>query len=262
MTRPAAVAGTFYPADPAELASLVDGLLDAAPAAPAPLASSREAYVVPHAGYRWSGPTAARVYRELRDRPEPFERAVVLGPAHRVPLRGAAVPTVAAWASPLGPVDIDLESAQLLVDRGLAVADDGPHAPEHSIEVQVPFLLRVHLRKMLPVLVGPGDPTATVALLDAVAGPGTVVVCSTDLSHYLTEDEARRRDAATAAAIADLAPERIGEGDACGRFPLRGLLAWARGRALRVERLGLATSADTGGPRDRVVGYPAFGLSR
>lgn len=263
MTRPVAVAGTFYPADPARLATMVDAMMHDAPPARTSVTTA-EAYVVPHAGYRWSGPTAARVYRELRDRPQspsgPFERAVVLGPAHRVPLRGAAVPTVAAWASPLGPVDIDQEAVQLLVERGLAVADDDPHAPEHSIEVQVPFLLRVHLRKMLPVVVGPGDPAATAALLDAVAGPATVILCSTDLSHYLTEDEAHRRDAATAAAIGDLAPERIGDGDACGRHALRGLLAWAHGRALRVERLALTTSADTGGPRDSVVGYPAFRL--
>lgn len=258
-TRPAAVAGTFYPADPAELTTMIDALLDAAP--PAAAAPGAAAYVVPHAGYRWSGPTAAHVYRELRERAEPCARAVVLGPAHHVALQGAAVPTVAAWASPLGPIGIDLEGARQLTDRGLAVADDRPHAPEHSIEVQVPLLLRVHVRTMLPVLVGPGDPAAVAALLDAVAGPDTVVVCSTDLSHYLTDDEARRRDAATAAAIEDLAPERIGTGDACGRHPLRGLLTWARHRAPRVERLALATSADTGGPRDRVVGYPAFRLS-
>ncbi|MEV4507876.1 AmmeMemoRadiSam system protein B [Dactylosporangium sp. NPDC049525] len=261
-TRPTAVAGTFYPADPAELAATVDTMLAAAPATePATEPLDAAAYVVPHAGYRWSGPTAARVYRELRDHTGPFERAVVLGPAHRVALRGAAVPTDTAWASPLGPIDIDLEGARLLVDRGLAVAADEPHAPEHSIEVQVPFLLRVHLPKMLPVLVGPGDPAATAALLSAVAGPGTVVICSTDLSHYLSEDEAHRRDAATAAAIGDLAPERIGDGDACGRHALRGLLTWARQQALRVDRLALATSADTGGPKDSVVGYPAFRLS-
>jgi AmmeMemoRadiSam system protein B len=292
--RPAAVAGSFYPADPAGLATMVDALLDAAPAAqpaahvlspaaqPAadvlpPAARPVEAaaadvlpsaarpveaaaYVVPHAGYRWSGPVAAQVYRDLRDRAAPVRRVVVLGPAHHAPLRGAAVPTSTAWASPLGEIAIDTEGARLLVDRGLAVADDTPHAPEHSIEVQVPFLLRVHLRTMLPVLVGPGDPAAVAALLDAVAGPGSVVLCSTDLSHYLTEEQARRRDAATAAAIAGLAPERIGAGDACGRYPLRGLLAWARDRALRAERLALATSADVGGPRDRVVGYPAFRL--
>ncbi|MDG6110145.1 AmmeMemoRadiSam system protein B [Dactylosporangium aurantiacum] len=257
-TRPEAVAGTFYPADPAQLTAMIDGLLDAAPPASAPPAA---AYVVPHAGYRWSGPTAAHVYRELRDRAEPFERAVVLGPAHHVALRGAAVPTVEAWASPLGPIAIDLEGARRLTERGLAVADDRPHAPEHSIEVQVPLLLRVQVRAMLPVLVGPGDPAAVAALLDAVAAPGTIVLCSTDLSHFLTDEEARRQDAATAAAVEDLAPERIGTGDACGRHPLRGLLTWARRRAPRVERLALATSADTGGPRDRVVGYAAFRLS-
>jgi AmmeMemoRadiSam system protein B len=259
--RPAAVAGTFYPADPTALTRLIDALLDAAPSFPAQTSvTTTPAYVVPHAGYRWSGSVAAHVYRDLRDRRERFERAVVLGPAHHVPLRGAAVSTATAWATPLGDVQLDTEGARVLVDRGLAVADDRPHAPEHSIEVQVPFLLRVHLPKLLPVLVGQDDPDATAALLEAVAGPGTVVLCSTDLSHYLTEDEAQRRDAATAAAVDDLAPERIGPGDACGRHPLRGLLTWARRRALRVERLALATSADSGGPSDRVVGYPAMRL--
>ncbi|MFF5231109.1 AmmeMemoRadiSam system protein B [Dactylosporangium sp. NPDC000521] len=265
MTRPAAVAGTFYPADPVELATLIDAMLDAAPPAQTPAtaasADAPVAYVVPHAGYQYSGPTAAHVYRDLRDRPAPFERAVVLGPAHHVPLRGAAVSSATAWASPLGEIAIDTDGVQLLADRGLAVVDDRPHAPEHSIEVQVPLLLRVQLPKLLPVLIGPGDPEAVAALLDAVAGPGTVVLCSTDLSHYLTEEEARRRDAATAAAIDDLAPERIGTGDACGRHGLRGLLVWGRRHALRVDRLALATSADTGGPRDRVVGYPAMRLS-
>ncbi|GAA1502591.1 AmmeMemoRadiSam system protein B [Dactylosporangium maewongense] len=265
MTRPAAVAGTFYPADPVELATLIDAMLDAAAPAQTVVTTTAVdglvAYIVPHAGYQFSGPTAAHVYRELRDRPAPFERAVVLGPAHHVPLRGAAVSTATAWATPLGEIAIDTDGARLLVDRRLAVADDRPHAPEHSIEVQVPLLLRVHLPKLLPVLIGPDDPDAVAALLDAVAGPGTVVLCSTDLSHYLTEEEARRRDAATAAAIDDLAPERIGAGDACGRHALRGLLTWGRRHALRVDRLALATSADTGGPKDRVVGYPAVRLS-
>jgi AmmeMemoRadiSam system protein B len=252
--RSPAVAGSFYPADPAELQKLVDALL-----APAGSADDALAYIVPHAGYRWSGPTAAHVYRRLLGRS--VERVVVLGPAHRVPLRGAAVPAEAHWATPLGPIAIDTEGARELVARGLAVADDVPHAPEHSIEVQVPFLQQLPDRRFLPVCVGQSEVDDVAALLRVVAGPGTVVLCSTDLSHYLTEDEARRRDAVAAAAIVDLAPERIGTGDACGRYALRGLLAWGRSIDLHASILHMATSADEGGPKERVVGYTAAALT-
>lgn len=299
--RPPAVAGTFYPASAAELCAELDKLLakpvaepaaepSAEPAAEpaAELGAVPVACIVPHAGYRWSGPTAAHVYRRLRDALNldrvvdgvgdgvgervlagVVDRVVILGPAHRVPLHGLAVPTVTHWSTPLGQVAIDVDAGRELVDRGLAVADDAPHAPEHSIEVQVPFLQRVcqprPVPRLLPVCVGqaPTDLVAAaldVLLPDVLAQPRTVVLCSTDLSHYLTEPQARRRDAATVAAILDLAPERIGPGDACGLYALRGLLAWARRRQLRVEPLHVATSADTGGPPDRVVGYSAFAM--
>jgi AmmeMemoRadiSam system protein B len=252
--RPPAVAGSFYPDDPAALQTLVDELLG-----PGGTADEALAYIVPHAGYRWSGPTAAHVYRRLVRRS--FERVVILGPAHRVPLRGAAVPTETHWATPLGPVAIDTEGAKELVARGLAVADDAPHAPEHSIEMQIPFLQGVPNLQVLPVCIGQSEVDDVAAVLRAVAGPGTVVLCSTDLSHYLTEVQARRRDAATAAAIVDLAPERIGVGDACGRHALRGLLAWGRSMHLQASIIRLATSADEGGPKNRVVGYAAAALT-
>jgi len=254
--RPPAVAGSFYPADPQELRRSVGALLDSAP-------SGRDdafAYVVPHAGYRWSGPTAAHVYARLAGRE--FDRVVIVGPAHRVPLRGAAVPTVARWATPLGEVDIDTDGARDLVEGGLAAADDAPHAPEHSLEVQLPFLQFLGLNRVLPVCVGPAPAEAVAALLSVVAVPGSLVLCSTDLSHYLTHDQARRADEATADAIVRLEPERIGERDACGRFALRGLLEWARGLGPEARLLHLATSADEGGPADRVVGYAAVSLTR
>jgi len=250
--RPPAVAGSFYPADPTALQALVEKLFSAVDGT----ADNARAYIVPHAGYRWSGPTAAHVYRRLLQRS--VDRVVVLGPAHRVALRGAAVPAETHWQTPLGPVAIDTDGARELVARGLAVADDAPHAPEHSIEVQLPFLQQTSSR-FLPVCIGPSEVDEVAALIAAVQP--SVVICSTDLSHYLTDAQARVRDAATAAAITGLAPERIGAGDACGRYPLRGLLAWARAEHLTASILRLATSADEGGPPERVVGYAAAALT-
>ncbi|WP_432833374.1 AmmeMemoRadiSam system protein B [Dactylosporangium sp. CA-092794] len=253
--RPPAVAGSFYPADPAELRTTVENLLGAEPREP----DSAFAYVVPHAGYRWSGPTAAHVYRRLAGRD--VERVVILGPAHRVSLRGAAVPEQTRWSTPLGTVEIDADGARDLVAGGLAVADDRPHTPEHSLEVQLPFLQVLGFSRVLPVCVGVAEVDAVTALLSVVAVPGSVVLCSTDLSHYLPQAEARQADAATADAIVGLAPERIGERDACGRYALRGLLAWARSLRPTVRLLHLATSGDEGGPAERVVGYAAVSLA-
>lgn len=257
------MAGRFYPRDPSTLAATVDRLLDAVEVPDGePLAP---AYVVPHAGYAYSGPTAAHVYARLRRHADQVERVVLVGPAHFVRLDGCAVPAATAWATPLGELPIaSVEAAEEVAGlSGHARVDDAPHAPEHSLEVQLPFLQRALGRPVpiLPIVVGTA-PTGTVAaaLTAAVTGPGTLVLCSTDLSHYLDQATAVARDTATAAAIGALTPERIGRADACGAFALRGLLTWARTGALRPELLLLATSADTAGDPFRVVGYGAFGF--
>jgi AmmeMemoRadiSam system protein B len=259
--RPAAVAGLFYPAEPDALARSVDRLVDAVPL-PAD-ESLAPAYVVPHAGYRYSGPTAAFVYARLRAHAAGLRRIVLVGPAHRVPVSGCVVPVATWWRTPLGDVPID-PAAAALTAGGHATADDAPHRPEHSLEVQVPFLQRVAGRgvPVLPVVVGPSAVEEVAAAIRAAVGPGTVVLCSTDLSHYLTEDAALRQDGRTAQAVLDLAPERIGVRDACGVFALRGLLGWARGEPLVPRLLYRGTSADTSGDRQRVVGYAAFAFDR
>jgi MEMO1 family protein len=261
MARKPAVAGRFYPRDPTKLAGMVDRLLDAVEVPDQePLAA---AYVVPHAGYVFSGPTAALVYARLRRHAGRVERVVLVGPAHFVRLAGCAAPASATWATPLGELPV--------ADRaGLAehlTVDDAPHAPEHSLEVQLPFLQRALGRPVpiLPIAVGRvSAETVAAVLAAAVERSDTVVICSTDLSHYLDLAAAMERDARTASAIEALAPERIGVQDACGRFALRGLLAWAREStlrpALRPSLLGLATSADAAGNPYRVVGYGAFSL--
>jgi len=258
--RPPAVAGRFYPRDAAELGRLVDDLLDAV-AVPAGDALA-PAYVVPHAGYRYSGPTAAQVYARLRRHADEIERVVVLGPPHYVPVDGCAVPTTTAWTTPLGEVTVALDAARALAAAGLTGTDDGPHAPEHSIEVQVPFLQRaVPATPLLPILVGQSTVDDVVAVVDAAATDGTVLLCSTDLSHYLDDASAREQDRRTADAVLDLAPERIGPRDACGAYALRGTVGWARHRNLHPALLDLCTSADTAGDPHRVVGYAAFAIS-
>jgi AmmeMemoRadiSam system protein B len=222
--------------------------------------------VVPHAAYQYSGPVAALGYALLRDaRPA---RIVLVGPAHYVRLTGCAVPRAAAWRTPLGLVPIDRVAADIAVRTGGAVADDEPHAPEHSLEVQLPFLQRspamLPALPALPVLpVAAHAAAATVAdLLDAVAAdPGTLVVASTDLSHHLPDPAAREHDARTADAVLALRPDRISDRAACGAHALRGLLTWARRHHLSPYPLALATSADAGGDPGRVVGYGAFAFA-
>jgi MEMO1 family protein len=253
-----AVAGLFYTDQPELLAAAVEHMLDQVTvpddARPAP------AYIVPHAGYRYSGPTAAHVYARLRR--FPAERVVLVGPAHRFPLEGAAVPEDDEWLTPLGPVRIDRAGADRLVAAGLAVADDRPHAPEHALEVQVPFLQLVHREKMpliLPICLGQSS-VAEAAAVIAAAAEGATVICSTDLSHYLTEPQAQQRDAQTVATLRELAAERLAPRDACGFYALRGLLAWARAAQFAVTVHNRCTSADTAGAPDRVVGYCAASL--
>jgi MEMO1 family protein len=256
--RRPAVAGTFYPADPDELAQTVDGLLAGVTA----VETERPAvaYLVPHAGYRFSGPTAAFAYARLRYQAAQVRRVVLIGPSHRVPLDGAAVTTMQTWRTPLGDVAVDTDAAQRLCDAGHAEATDTPHAAEHAIEVQLPFLQRLLPEPVpvLPIAIGRASVDEVTSVLEAAVEPGDVLLCSSDLSHYLPEPVARQQDERTAKAITELDPDRIGNRDACGLFALRGLLGWARRHGHRPELLHLATSADTAGGSDRVVGYPAF----
>jgi MEMO1 family protein len=260
-SRAAAVAGSFYPAGADLLRSQVRGWLDgvrlddAERAAPPPAA-----LIVPHAGYRYSGAVAAAAYARLDASPERIRRIVLVGPAHFVPVRGVAVPSARAFQTPLGPVPVDGPGiAAALTVPGVRI-DDEAHEPEHSLEVQLPFLLEtLGDRPIVPLLVGAAPADLVAGVLDQVwSGPDTLVVISSDLSHYLSRATARARDRWTADAIEALDPDRIGRTDACGGIGIRALLALARARRLRATTVVLATSADAGAPDDRVVGYGAF----
>ena len=260
--RRPAVAGTFYPARRGDLDRMVDDLLEGAltpEGAPPPTA-----LVVPHAGYVYSGPVAATAYARLRGAAASIERVVAFGPVHYVPIRGAAVPAAGAWTTPLGEVPLDAGLRERAVAHGADV-DDRPHAPEHALEVQLPFLQRVLGEgfTFLPVAVSELSARAAADLIDAFLGEaGTLVVVSTDLSHYHDLAAARRLDRRTADAVVARNPAALGEGDACGIFALRGLVELARRKNLSIELLDLRTSGDTAGDPDRVVGYGAFAAGR
>jgi len=258
-TRPAAVAGQFYPSDPAKLAASVDSLLAAA--GPADHTGAVVALVVPHAGFEYSGPVAASGYACLAHLPVAPRRIMVLGPAHFVDLDGLAVPTVTVMETPLGPAVLDAPAFRSLVDAGLGAFSDAAHATEHSIEVQLPFLTRIlgAAASYVPLAVGRTEPRHVADALDVLGGD--LVVVSTDLSHYLDQASAQRRDRHTAESVLARRAERIGPWDACGHYALRGLLEWALRHDHQVELVDLRTSADTAGSPKRVVGYGAFVLT-
>jgi len=271
--RPPAVAGLFYPSDPTELRGWIDTALEAAARAtpeasstPRPSSSSppspAKAIIAPHAGYAYSGPVAASAYARVAGRDD-IARVVLFGPAHRAPLAGVAAPGVDGFATPLGVVAVDVALRDDLVRRGRLTVTDAAHRDEHSLEVQLPFL-QVVLGDVavLPLAVGRGPADAVAAVLDDVWDePATLIVVSTDLSHYHDHLTAAALDRETAAAIVARHAEAVTPERACGAVALRGLLVVARQRNRPVELLDLRTSADTAGPADRVVGYGAFAVT-
>ncbi len=259
-TRRPAVAGSFYPGEPEELMAAVDTLLADAERAGGGAQPAPKALIVPHAGYIYSGAVAARAYRLLRPLAGRLERVVLIGPAHRAWLTGIAAPEAAGFATPLGTLLVDQEAVAAIADLPYVQVSDAVHAEEHSLEVQLPFLQRVlGLVHIVPLLVGDATPREVVSVLDRLwDGAGTVILVSSDLSHYHGYDAARRFDAMTATCIETLQGDGLGPGHACGCLPISGLIAEAKRHGLAVERLDLRNSGDTAGPRHEVVGYGAW----
>jgi AmmeMemoRadiSam system protein B len=265
-TRPPAVAGLFYPDDPVQLRKEVEEALHGARqrlGEPSRAAAAPKAAIAPHAGYMYSGPVAASAYARIEAGREAIRRVVLAGPAHRFPLRGVATVSVDALATPLGEVEVDGELRAAALEVPPALVSDEAHALEHSLEVHLPFLqLTLGPVPVLPLLVGQVGADAAADVLDAVfGGTETLVVVSTDLSHYHDYATGRALDEATADAIVARRPEGVGVGGACGVFAVRGLLVGARRHDLSVELLDLRSSGDTAGPRNHVVGYGSFVLA-
>lgn len=257
--RPAAAAGSYYPDDATALQRSVAGYL--ARAAPAPGLGAAKAVIAPHAGYRYSGPIAATAYAALTPARGVVRRVVLAGPAHRVPVEGVSLSSAGAFATPIGPVDVDAAACSAALSVDGVVVDDEAHAAEHSLEVHLPFIVETLGGdvKVLPLLAGDSNVLADV--LDAIwGGQETRIVVSTDLSHYHDDATAKALDRKTAAAIVARRPEDIRPDQACGATAVCGLLEVARRHDLGVSLLDLRTSADTAGQPDRVVGYGAFAL--
>lgn len=254
--REPAVAGSFYPRDAKELGRTVEFLLDEArsgeDAAP-------KALIVPHAGYIYSGPVAATAYASLRPYRHQYQRVILLGPCHRVPVRGLALSSADAFRTPLGDVPLDTE-AIASIDLPRVKVFDETHASEHSLEVHLPFLQSViGSFTLIPIVVGNTAPERVADVLEALwGGPETLIVISSDLSHYLSYDKARALDGQTRQAIEDLEVRGIDHESACGATPISGLLLAAQRRGMTVKTLDLRNSGDTAGDRSHVVGYGSW----
>jgi MEMO1 family protein len=258
--RATAVAGTFYPAEPDVLERQLATFLSEAANIASPVLP--KAIIGPHAGYAYSGAVAARAYARLAAARGQISRVVLIGPSHYVAFRGLAVDTADAWATPTGTVPLDTDAIGHLRQLPMVGELDAAYQREHALEVHVPFLRHVLGDfRLVPIVAGDAPAEAVAAVLDALwGGPETLIVVSTDLSHYLYYAACQRADQRTADAIERFDIDALGPSDACGALPTRGLLLTARRRGMAIERLDLRNSGDTAGPRDRVVGYGAWAL--
>lgn len=261
--REPAVAGLFYPDDADELRRLVRACLAEGRRRVGDAAAPPKALIAPHAGFVYSGPIAGSAYAALEPLRDRVTRVVLLGPSHRVALRGLALSTARAFRTPLGDVPLDRAGAEALAKLPGVRFFDAAHAEEHSLEVQLPFLqIALGPFSLLPIVAGDATPDEVAAVIEAAwGGDETRIVVSSDLSHYYDYATARALDRATTAAIEALRPEGVGDDGACGRVPVRGLLVAARRHALAARTLDLRSSGDTAGPRDRVVGYGAYAFA-
>lgn len=258
-TRAAAVAGTFYPLDENTLKSDIQRYLKLAGENGTEIVTPK-ALVVPHAGYIFSGPIAASAYRHLIPLKQQIKRVVLLGPAHRTPFNGLALPEADTFSTPLGDIPIDHQGVQALANFDQVITSEQIHRNEHSLEVQLPFLQEVlDDFTLIPLVVGDANADEVAEVIKQLWGDEhTLIIISTDLSHYHKYNEAQQLDSSTSNAIINLKPELIDFEDACGRNGLKGLLTVATEKKLSVDLLDIRNSGDTAGDKERVVGYGAY----
>lgn len=255
--RPAAVAGMFYPEERSTLQTYLTELLKETKST---ATSCPKAIIVPHAGYIYSGPVAASAYHLLEAHKEHIKRVVLLGPSHRVPLFGLAASSADYFTTPLGDIELDRASIKRILQLPQVKVMDEAHAMEHSLEVQLPFLQAVLDEfTLVPLVVGDASASEVGEVLELLwGGDETLIVISSDLSHYHDYHTAQKMDRATSNAIEALRPEALHYDDACGRHPVSGLLLLARQKGLRAQTIDLRNSGDTAGSKDQVVGYGAY----
>jgi len=263
--RQPAVAGSFYPSDPSVLTSMLEELFTTASAAGRSEADSTntktlKAIIAPHAGYIYSGPIAANAYQCLHKAHDQYDRVLLLGPSHRVAVSGLALSSAQTYLTPLGAIALDLEAIASLQKFNFIEVNDEAHREEHSLEVHLPFLQSTldHFT-LIPIVVGDISPEKLAPILDLfMDDKRTLIVISTDLSHFHDYATAQHRDQTTSDAILDYRYKDIGYGDACGRNPVNAALYWARQHNFSIKLLDLRNSGDTAGDRSRVVGYAAY----
>jgi hypothetical protein len=254
--RHPAVAGLFYPEDSTELQTTIQRFLRQSTARGHP----PKALIAPHAGYVYSGPVAGSVYALLSPAKDAIEKVVLMGPSHRVGFRGIAASSAGYFATPLGNIPIDIMGIEKVLGLPFVSLLDEAHAQEHSLEVHLPFLQQVlgHF-ELIPLVAGDATSEEVALVLEQLwDGPETLIVVSSDLSHYHDYATAQRMDRATSAAIEALRLEDIGHDSACGRVPVMGLLTVARRLGMVARTIDLRNSGDTAGSKDRVVGYGAY----
>lgn len=257
--RSPAVAGLFYPDEPNELRKVLNELLSQASDLKTEI-KQPVAIISPHAGYIYSGPIAATVYRYVGQFRQRIKRVILMGPSHRIALSGIATSSASHFATPLGLIPIDQASYHEIAQHPAVRLVDAAHAQEHSLEVQLPFLQSIleHFT-LVPLVVGEVDKNDVARVLQLLdLDSDTLVVVSSDLSHYHDYLSAQQRDQKTTDAILHLQPDRIGYEDACGRNPVNGLLTMAKQQRLQARCVDVRNSGDTAGARDRVVGYGAY----
>ena len=257
--RSAAVAGLFYPADPAQLQHEIQAMLSSVDE----IGPKPKALIVPHAGYIYSGPVAASAFAQLKDIKHNVKRVILLGPCHRVPLLGLATSSSDYFETPLGTIRIDREAIRQIASLPQVEEFDLTHQQEHSLEVQLPFLQEVlDDFSLVPLVVGDASAEDVSEVLDTLWGDDeTLIVISSDLSHYHDYNTARAMDTETCRAIENMDPSAIHYDQACGRNPVTGLLLAAKKHGLHVTTLDLRNSGDTAGDKNSVVGYGAWALS-
>ena len=255
--RKPAVAGMFYPDNPTELTNMVQGFLDKAESRDGPVP---KALIAPHAGYIYSGPIAASAYIHLIPAKFTINRVVLLGPSHRVPLHGLAASSATHFETPLGLVPIDTQAITKICQLPQVSINDEAHALEHSLEVHIPFLQHIlDDFSLVPLVVGQCSPEAVHQVLAELwGGQDTLVLISSDLSHYHEYSVARQLDQQTSDAIEHLDYQHIHYENACGRDPVNGLLHFAKQIGLHARAIDVRNSGDTAGTPDQVVGYGAY----
>ena len=255
--RSTAIAGTFYPNDPSELHADLEELLSHAQGSK----EQPKAIIAPHAGYIYSGPIAATAYASFYKQYPHINRIVLMGPSHRVAFHGIAASSSDYFATPLGEVPVDHASLQTSLENGLVKYFDLAHEQEHCLEVQLPFLQEIFDQyfEIVPLLVGDADSSLVAKVLRTLwGGAGTLIVISSDLSHYHDYEAAKQIDTHTTTLIEQFHGEQLDHDSACGRLPIQGLLKVAKEFGLRCKTMDLRNSGDTAGPHDRVVGYGAY----